>query len=165
MSKDTGGKQAAVDGTANEYLVQAALMKRYHNTSKNDNPGGSYDLIIPVKDQEGIEHFIRAQVKTSRTSVNFKSGSRGGIDREYISDEKVYRHSTKTADVIIGIKINNNSFDLYFVPTILIELLPHDSISLNKIKDLKNNYDMLENCTNKEYVIENCCRFGIMFRP
>ena len=93
--KEKKGKQASVNGTANEYLVLAALMKRYYNTSVNDSPGSTYDLIIPVNDISEKELFIRAQIKTiSKDDVfKFTSGSRGGKDRKYLSDVKTYTHS------------------------------------------------------------------------
>jgi len=55
-----------------------------------------------------------------------------------------------------------DSFDLYFVPTTLIEQLAQKSISLGRIKALKNNYKMLENCKNRDFVIAKCKEYGIL---
>ena len=96
-------------------------------------------------------------------SVSFTGGSRGGVDREYKSGVKEYTQSTETADVVIGIHpINDNSFELYFVPTILIELLNQKSISINRISHLKENYDILENCKNSELIIQKCKEYGLL---
>ena len=76
---------------------------------------------------------------------------------------KEYRQSTKTSDVVIGLHpLGEGSFDLYFVPTVLIEELGQGSISLKRIGTLKNNYEMLDNCKNKSFVITKCKEYGIL---
>ena len=160
---DRRGLQASVDGFAHEHIVAGILMKRYQNVSLVDLPLSPYDIIIVFKDPDGKENIFRAQVKTATRSLSFIGGTRGGVDRKYISGVKEYKQSTKTSDVVIGFHLGENgSFDLYFVPAILIEQLEQKSISLKKIKNLKNNYNMLENCKNKDYVISACKRFSIL---
>ena len=160
---DKRGLQASVDGFAHEHIVAGILMKRYQNVSLVDLPLSPYDIIIVFKDSDGKENILRAQVKTARKGISFTGGTRGGVDRKYISGVKEYKQSTKTSDVVIGFHPRGeDSFDLYFVPTILIEQLGQKSISLQKIKDLKNNYEMLENCKNKDYVTSKCKGFGII---
>lgn len=157
------GLQASVDGFAHEHIVAGILMKRYQNVSLVDLPLSPYDIIIVFKDSEGKESIVRTQVKTATKSLSFIGGTRGGVDRKYISGVKEYKQSTKTSDVVIGFHPQpRGSFNLYFVPTILIEQLEQKSISLSKIKSLKNNYEMLENCKNKDYVFSACKRFGIL---
>lgn len=157
------GRQASVDGFAHEHIAVGILMKKYQNVSLVDLPLSTYDIIIARKAPDGKEDIIRAQSKTATKSVSFVSGSRGGIDRKYISDVKKYRQSTKTADVVLGIHPrDSDSYDLYFVPTVLIEKLKQDSISLNKIKKLKNNYEMLDNCKNVDFVIAQSKEYGIL---
>ena len=137
-------------------------MKRYQNVSLVDLPLSTYDIIIVRKDDEK-DDIIRAQVKTATKSVSFTGGSRGGVDREYKSGVKVYTQSTETADVVIGIHpTDNNSFELYFVPTVLIEHLNQKSISINKISALKENYFILENCKNSELIIQKCKEYGLL---
>ena len=137
-------------------------MKIYQNVSLVDLPLSTYDVIVVLKDKNDKEKFIRVQARTSQKSVSFISGTRGGVDRNYISDVKKYRQSTTTSDIIIGVRPGeNNSFDLYFVPTILVENLKQDSISLNKIQFLKNNYKILEKCKYKSYVLKTCKANGI----
>jgi hypothetical protein len=102
-------------------------------------------------------------VKTATQSVSFTGGGRGGVDREYKSDVKTYTQSTTTSDVVIGVHpAGDNTFELYFVPTILIEELNQKSISINKIRDLKENYFILENCKNKKIIIDKCKEYGIL---
>ena len=118
------GKQASVDGFAHEHIAAAILMKKYHHVSLMDVPLSSYDMLIDLKNTDDHEEIIRAQVKTARQSIPFTGGGRGGVDREYKSGVKTYKYSTKNSDVVIGvhpIDDNDRTFELYFVPTILIE--------------------------------------------
>lgn len=81
----------------------------------------------------------------------------------YISGVKEYKQSTKTSDVVIGLHPRDiDSFDLYFVPTILIEQLTQKSISLGRIQALRNNYEMLEKCKSKDFVLSKCKEYGIL---
>ena len=163
MSKEDRGRQASVDGFAHEHIVVGVLMKRYQNVSLVDLPLSPYDIIIVFKEKDGTENIIRAQVKTATKSISFTGGSRGGVDRTYKSGIKEYVQSTTHSDVVIGIHpLEKDSFELYFVPTYLVEHLKQKSISINKIDQLKNNYNILENCKNKDYVIEECKKFGII---
>ena len=157
------GRQASVDGFAHEHIVVGILMKRYQNVSLVDLPLSPYDIIVVREDEDGNEDIIRAQVKTAKNSVPFTGGSRGGVDREYISGVKEYRQSTDTSDVVIGLHPSGeNSFQLYFVPTILIEKLDQKSISINKIENLKENYQILERCKDKAFIIEKGKEYGIL---
>ena len=159
------GKQASIDGFANEHIAAAILMKRYHHVSLMDVPLSSYDMLIDLRNTGEHEDIIRAQVKTARTSVPFTGGGRGGVDREYKSGVKTYTYSTETSDVVIGIHpINDDdsAVELYFVPTILIEKLDQKSIAISKIEALKENYFILENCKNEEIVINKCQEYGIL---
>lgn len=138
-------------------------MKKYQNVSLVDLPLSPYDVIIVRKLETGKEDIIRAQVKTARTSISFTGGTRGGIDREYKSDVKTYTQSPKTSDVIIGLKpLENGAFDMYFVPTILIAIWGTKSKGLGIIEPLKNNYDILENCKNKNLIFKKCKEYGII---
>lgn len=157
------GRQASVDGFAHEHIVAGILMKKYQNVSLVDLPLSPYDIIIVRQDAAGYEDIIRAQVKTARQSVPFTGGARGGIDRAYKSGVKEYTQSTVTSDVVIGIHpISDNAYELYFVPTILIERLNQKSISINRIRDLKENYFILENCKNEEVIVQKCEEYGIL---
>jgi hypothetical protein len=158
------GKRVSVYGFAHEHIALGILMKRYMNVSKVDLPLSTYDLIIVLNDDVyGHEEIIRCQVKTASSSVKFTGGTRGGVDRVYLSGVKKYRQSAKTSDVVIGVTPRQDGgFDLYFVPTIIVGILDQDSISLGRIGALKNNYEILENCKNEEYVISECKRFGII---
>ena len=157
------GKQASVDGFAHEHIAAGILMKKYQNVSLVDLPLSTYDIIIVRKTTNNSEDIIRAQVKTATQSVRFTGGGRGGVDRTYKSDVKTYTQSTATSDVVIGVHpIGDNAFELYFVPTILIEELNQKSISINRIKDLKENYTILENCKDRKIVIDKCREYGIL---
>ncbi len=157
------GRQASIDGFAHEHIVAGLLMKIYQNVSLVDLPLSPYDIIIVRKLTTGSEEIIRAQVKTSRKSVSFTGGTRGGVDRVYKSDIKTYTQSPETSDVIIGFNpLSDGSFDMYFIPTLLIAIWGTKSKGLGSIKPLKNNYEMLENCKNSEFVIKKAKEFGII---
>ena len=157
------GRQASVNGFAHEHIVVGILMKKYQNVSLVDLPLSPYDIIIVFKEEDETENIIRAQVKTARQSISFIGGIRGGIDREYISGVKEYKQSTSISDVVIGLHpLSEDKFELYFVPTILIEQINQKSISLNKIKDLKNNYFIFENCKNRNLILEKCREYRII---
>jgi len=127
------GRQASVEGFANEKILCGILTKKYSNVSLVDLPLSSYDIIIAMKIDEEHEEIIRIQSRTATKSVKFISGSRGGVDWEYVSDVKTYIQSPKHSDCVVGVYFENNKVDLYFVPTVLIEKIGTKSISLSKI--------------------------------
>jgi len=161
-SKNLKGLQASVDGFAHEHIVVGILMKKFKNVSLVDLPLSPYDIIIALQDDDK-EVIIRAQVKTANKSIRFTGGSRGGVDRSSKSDVKIYTQSTKTSDVIIGVReLDNGSYDLYFIPTIIVELLsPQKSISISKVKEFKNNYDVLTKCLDGDYVKNHARKSGL----
>jgi hypothetical protein len=157
------GRQASIDGFAHEHMVCGILMKRYQNVSLVDLPLSPYDIIIVFKNERDEEIIIRAQVKTTRNSVSFTGGTRGDVDREYRSDVKIYIQSTKTSDVVIGYKpISEDQFELYFVPTILIEQWGSKSKSINILSSLKNNYEILEHCKDENFVLRKAREYGLI---
>lgn len=162
LDAETRGRQASIDGFANEKIACGILMKRYGNVSLVDLPLSSYDIIVVRKMSNDTEDIIRVQSKTAKRGISFVGGSRGGIDRTYKSGVKTYTQSPKHSDCILGIHFRNGEPELYFVPTILVNELNQKSISLGRIQDLKNNYEMFENCKNRKYVISKARRYGII---
>jgi len=162
ISKEDQGKWASIEGFANEKIVCGILMKRYGNVSLVDLPLSPYDIIIARKTDKGKEDIIRIQVKTARVSLSFVGGSRGGVDRIYKSNVKTYIQSPEYSDCIVGIHFEREVPVLYFFPTLLTPEINQKSISLNKIQALKNNYEMLENCKNRDYVINKAKEYGIL---
>lgn len=164
-NKTTRGLQASVEGFAHEHIAAGILMKRYQNVSLVDLPLSPYDLIIVLK-KKGRENIIRAQVKTATKGISFVGGMRGGIDRIYKSDVKKYIQSTLTSDVVIGVSPKKekevDEFTLYFIPTILVEHLGQSSISLRKVQNFKNNYELLERCKEKDFVLKKAREFGLL---
>ncbi len=157
------GKDAAVTGFANEHIAVGLLMKRYQNVSLVDLPLSAYDIIIVRTGDDGAEQIIRAQVKTARNNLSFIGGERGGVDRQYKSGVKKYRQSVQTADVVIGVHENEDgSYSFYFILTCLIDALHQDSISLRKVVRLKDNFEMLERCTDREWVLSQARQLGIL---
>lgn len=149
------GKKAAVDGFAHELILAGILMKRYLNVSLVDLPLSEYDILLVLKNENNEETFIRIQSKTATKYIKFTGGTRGGVDREYKSDVKKYIQSPKTADVIIGVHpTESGNFDLYIVPTILIEYFGTESKSLKQLQPLKNNFEMLELSKEHSFVIK-----------
>ena len=145
------GKLASATGFANESRVLSALLSRGYNASKVDLPHSTYDLIVEMDKME----FVRLQVKTvgKDGSISFKGGVRGGKDRAYKSDVKSYTQSTKTSDIVVGVhteRTNGDSnIDFYLIPTLYIEQIGQSSISINKVPEYKNNWEILETCRAK----------------
>ncbi|MGV8026047.1 MAG: hypothetical protein AB2L18_05775 [Anaerolineaceae bacterium] len=164
VDRAEAGRQASVSGFANEHIVVGILMQKYSNVSLVDLPLSSYDIVL-VRKKNGLDDFIRIQVKTATTTVSFIGGSRGGVDRNFDRNtniSKEYKQSTETSDVICGIHKNeDNSYDLYFIPTILIEQLTQKSISINRIHALKN-FEFLENCKDFEWVSSKARQIGLI---
>ena len=140
--KYKSGKQASIAGTANEHIVLGILLPEFPDAMLSSHQQSSHDMIIPSGD-----NFIRAQIKTANKSISFSGGGRGGIDRTYIkgkNNPKTYTYSTIDTDVVIGIEpIAIGSYDLFFVPSLVIERLGKKSISNNKVAFTKNNFDYL----------------------
>ena len=156
------GRQASIEGFANEQIVAGILMKKYWNVSRVTLPLSPYDIVI-VRKKRGREDIIRAQVKTAKKTVSFTGGTRGGVDRTYKSGVKTYTQSPKTSDVIIGVKpLDNGAYDLYFVPTLLIKKLKTKSKGLGKLKHLKNNYDFLDKCKDRKYIMRKAKGLGVI---
>lgn len=157
------GRQAAVEGFANEHIAVGLLMKKYQNVSLVDLPLSPYDIIIVRNLHEGGEDIIRVQVKTAKRGVSFTGGTRGGVDREYKSGVKTYTHSPKTSDVVIGLQpVDEKTFDMYIIPTLLIAVWGTKSKGLGTIQPLKNNYDFLENCKDRKYIMKKAKKLGII---
>ena len=147
------GKQASIAGVANEHIVLGILLPFFPNTMLSSHQQSTHDLIIPHE-----EIYIRAQVKTSKKSISFIGGNRAGVDRTYITstnNPKTYTYSTKDTDIIIGIKpIGIGIFELFFIPSIIVELSAQKSISTGKVGFTKNNFDYLKNCTDRSFCLK-----------
>jgi hypothetical protein len=162
INRGERGKWASIEGFANEKIVCGLLMKRYGNVSLVDLPLSPYDIILVRKIEEGKEDIIRLQVKTASDSLKFTGGERGGVDRIYKSNVKTYVQSPELSDCIVGICFEGEIPALYFFPTLLIPEINQKSISLNKIQAFKNNYEILENCKDRNFVINKAKEYGIL---
>lgn len=164
--RETRGRKASIEGFANEKILCGILMKKYGNVSLVDLPLSPYDIIIARKMDDGSEDIIRIQSKTAGgKSIPFIGGSRGGVDRTYKSGVKTYVQTPKHSDCIVGVHFTEEKPELYFVPTLLISELGTKSISLNKVKKFKNNYEILEKCKDKDFVIKKAREYGILAKP
>ena len=150
------GRLASATGSANEHRLLGALLGRGYNASRVDLPLSTYDIVVELETGE----IVRVQAKTvgSGNSVSFTGGTRGGVDRTYKSGVKSYVQSTQTSDIVVGVKSasssirNGDRVDFYFIPTLFIERLGQKSLSVNKIPNAKNRWDILEKCRNKDFV-------------
>ena len=88
----TDGLFSATLGDAHEHIVLGILIRLGLEVGKVDVSSTPYDLIIRPYENPKTKSssFIRAQIKTVKTSLSFSGGSRGGIDREYKSNVKTY---------------------------------------------------------------------------
>lgn len=140
------GSYAALLGEAHQYLVTGLLMRLGFLVSVITVRGGTFDLIIPAFEHFAVDNernvLLRTQVRTMRDSLKFTAGTRSGADRIYIPGVKVYKYTLKHNDLIIG--VDQETLDLYFVPTSFIEKWGK-SVSKLKLLPLKNNIDVLLN--------------------
>lgn len=150
------GKLNSAKGFANESRLLAALLERGFNAALVDLPHSTYDLVMEVSANE----LLRIQVKTvgSKNQVSFRGGTRGGVDRTYRSDVKSYVQSSETSDVVVGVRSKRNngdtSIDYYVIPTLYIEHLAQASLSVRKIPQACNNWELLVRCKEAEHVRE-----------
>ncbi|MCV0372750.1 MAG: hypothetical protein K5793_04260 [Nitrosarchaeum sp.] len=136
-------KSGAPLGDAHELFVRAIMMRLGLEAGKADLSSSAYDVVIVGMEKiDGKKLFLRVQVKTIDNSLNLTGGSRGGVDREYISKEKVYKYSTDHSDLIFG--VDRDKLDIYVVPTLFVDLWG-SSVAKSKIQILKNNWEILVN--------------------
>ena len=150
------GKEAANRGIANEHIALGILMHRY-NASKVDLPSSKYDILIEKKNN----NFIRVQSKSDKNGINFIGNMRGGKSIGGGSDKKyAYRYNRFHCDVIMGVETIISKagmlkkVNLYFLPTIVIENLQTKSISYGNIKEFENNWQILENSKDEEFILK-----------
>ena len=150
------GKLASAKGFANESRLLAALIERGYNASRVDLPHSTYDIVV----EKSTHDLIRVQVKTvnRRNSVSFKGGQRAGADKIYKSQDKVYRYNTEKCDIVVGVESiatnGDSEINFYFIPALFIEILDQDSLSIKKIPQAKNDWDILLHCKEGDFVIE-----------
>ena len=154
--REVQGKQDSIKGFANESRLLAALLERGHNASRVELPHSPYDIVVI----QSTHDLIRIQVKTvsPKNRVSFKGGERGGRDRTYKSGVKGYVHSTETCDIVVGvesIRVNGDSeINFYFIPTVFIEILGQGSLSMNKVPQAKNDWEIFFRCKDPDFVLE-----------
>lgn len=145
--------------TLHRIRLMSALLERGFKSSMME-PHFSYDLIV----EDSKHDTIRVQIKTVTKSktVSFTGGSRGGRDRTYKSNVKTYRQSTETSDIVVGVESIRNNGDTevnyYFIPTLFIEKLGQGSLSMNKIPQAKNDWEILKRCKEPVFVFN---KFGV----
>ena len=152
--RETEGLLASAKGFANENRLLAALLERGFNASRVDLPHSTYDIVV----EKSRHDILRVQVKTvgNKESISFKGGARGGKDRTYKSDVKTYTQSTQTSDIVVGVKtIRDNGdkkVDFYFIPTLYIEKIGQGSLSIRRIPQAKNDWEILKHCKDPQFV-------------
>ena len=149
------GRLDSAKGFANESRLLGALLARGYNASKVDLPHSTYDIVVELSPVE----IIRLQVKTvdPSGSIKFGGGTRGGVDRQYISGVKAYVQNTETSDAVVGVEAHASNgearIDFYFVPTVFIEAIGQQSIRTSKVQPGKNNWELLSYCKDKAQVL------------
>lgn len=150
------GRLASAKGFANENRLLAALLERGYNASRVDLPLSTYDIVV----EKSRHDIIRVQVKTvsKGKSVSFRGGVRAGRDRTSSTGETSYTHSTETADIVVGVESQATNGDteinFYLIPTLHIEKIGQKSLSINKIPQAKNNWEILVRCKEEDFVNE-----------
>ena len=141
-----------VRGSANELIVLGILLPFYPESMLSAVANSSHDMSIrlPVAD----DPVVRVQIKTAHDRVVFTGGSRAGRERLTLTKEKVYPYTSDKADVVIGIDELSEigRYDLYFVPTRVIDRVVQLSISNGKIAFTKNKLEIISRCKDPAYV-------------
>ena len=143
-------KSGSVLGAAHEHLVTGLLMRLGFDVSVCSVTTANYDLLVQafINGPESPEILLKAQVKTCQGSLNLKGGGRGGVDRITISGVKTYKYTEAHCDLMIG--VNRDDLDLYLFPIRFADMYK-DSVSLRKIRMLRNNWSNLLNW-NDQYL-------------
>ena len=145
------GKASGIIGKSNELITLGLLLPEFTNAMLSAHELSSHDIIIPWQND-----YFRTQVKTANPSISFIGGTRGGIDRNYDQKENIskkYKYSTKDTDLVIGIKTSGfGIFELFFVPSIFLDLTNQTTMSTNKLIFTKNNFEFVKSCKDKEFV-------------
>lgn len=138
------GKFEALLGDAHEYIVAGILIRLGFNVALMAVKGEPYDLLVGAfEESHGKQIILRCQIRTSsKGSVRFIAGTRGGINRIYKPKVKEYKYTTEHNDLIIGVDMG--TLDLYLIPTRFIAKWG-SSRSFSKLQPLKNNWDVLLN--------------------
>ena len=149
-------KHAALLGDAHEMIVAGILARLGFEVGLIAAKGGPYDLwVIGFQSPRKEIQPLRVQIRTVSKggSVKFIGGVRGGVNRHYIPGVKEYKYTEEDNDLIIGIHVD--TLDLYLIPTKFISKWGK-SRTINKLKLLKNNWDLLLNW-NEEFLnqVEN----------
>ena len=150
--QETIGLSAPVTGAASEYFALGSLLLSYPDTMLASHATSAHDLIIHL--DRGIN--IRTQVKTARSSIPLKGGTRGGADRaDGHGKDKSFRYTSDRCDLIIGVQFSSfPHFDLFFLPSLVVDKLEQQSISINKISFTKNDIQIVEHCLDETYAEE-----------
>jgi len=152
-------KKAALVGTANQYITLGMLLPEFPETMLCSHDQSAQDMFIADISP------IRIQIKTASKSIKFTGGTRGGVDRTYdktTNQSKEYKYSTKDTDLIIGVHENaRGKYELYFVPSIVIDKLDQKGISINKVAFTKNDYDVIRNCKDEQFCED---KFGALYK-
>lgn len=136
-----GGLFRTINGNADELIAVGRCIKAGFYCSTVENTNGRYDAVI----DPGNGKLLRVQIKgTSGKSIGFKGGGRSGqqISREVARRD--YKYSPKDCDLILG--INSNTGECYIIPISDIQNFG-SSKSLNKLKEYKENWDLLRKLT------------------
>ena len=138
------GKSGSVLGAAHEHLVTGLLMRLGFDVSVCSVTTANYDVLVQAfTDGPGSsEILLKAQVKTCQGSLTLTGGGRGGVDRITISGVKTYKYTEEHCDLMIG--VSRDDLDLYLFPVRFAHLY-NTSVSLKKIRMVRNNWDILLN--------------------
>ncbi len=138
----------------NKGRLLLALTRLEYNASILKSSDLAYNIIIDI--EEG-NRTIQIQAKAVRLGgyLSFTGGARGGKDKTRTSPVKEYVQDTSMADIIVGVETNRASrdkIDFYFIPRLLIDQLNQKSLSVYKIPNAKNNWEILDKCQDPDFV-------------
>ena len=137
INKLDDGVFRTVNGNADEMIAVGRIMKAGFNCSRVDLSNSRYDAVIDI---DGI--LLRAQIKgTNQKNISLTGGGRSGKQIDKSVAQKTYKYTKNDCDVLIG--IISSTAELYIIPIQALDSMPATSVSLDKIKQYRENWKVL----------------------
>lgn len=144
INKIESGIMTANAGDSAEFIFVARAILAGFNCSKVDVRSSKYDAIIDFNDK-----LLRVQIKgiSSGNSISFKDRDRGGQGIDHKHERNIgQRITSKDCDIYVA--VDKQVGICYIIPMSWADSFSDDeckSISLSKIQDFKENWDIIRN--------------------
>jgi len=133
-----------------EHYTLAALRSRGFNATLVDFNYSEYEVLVELA---GC-NFLRLQI----TDVHSGRVSLSGYIQNRILDFRglATRTTVEVCDCVVAVHTRQHNggdlIDYYLIPAIWAEQIDQHSVVISEISIAKNNFDMLHNCKDQQYV-------------